>query len=369
MERAADGGGAGGDAVGRAVEAGDLDELGRTIDGLCASGSWDALLDLRDRCDRAVERGRQLWPAARHAEYRLALEAPGRWAAAVLVEGAGRFAPGPLPEVAASTHSWDDLAPHLPPGPPAATFLHERVVRGEDLTAVEMPGPDVLELPPVLQGWEPAYAVAVYRPDHGEFPAPPVPRLAPMPSARAGAAGDGPDRGRRSPAGASDSGGRPDAGGAALAALVEHWREESEAVVDVAVVDPAAPATGTPGPGPDGEPPGCAAVAALRPPDPHGAEVDGRTAMALMAWAAACGGVHGRRRGAAAGRLDAWMAVAAIGGAGEWPLDPTGVGAALGALRWTVWDPGGAGAPWSLHLAVDDPRTGRAWAISARDAG
>lgn len=356
MERAADGGGADGDAVGRAVEAGDLDELGRTIDGLCASGSWDALLDLRDRCDRAVERGRQLWPAARHAEYRLALEAPGRWAAAVLVEGAGRFAPGPLPEVAASTHSWGDLAPHLPPGPPAATFLHERVVRGEDLTAVEMPGPDVLELPPVLQGWEPAYAVAVYRPDHGEFPAPPVPRLAPMPSARAGASG---------------SGGRPDAGGAALAALVEHWREESEAVVDVVVVDPVASpvAAGRIGPGTGGEPPGCAAVAALRPPDPHGAEVEGRTAMALMAWAAACGGVHGRRRGAAAGRLDAWMAVAAIGGAGEWPLDPTGVGAALGALRWTVWDPGGAGAPWSLHLAVDDPRTGRAWAISARDAG
>jgi len=342
-------GGEASDVVGRAVEAGDLDDLARVIDGLCSSGSWDALVELRDRCDRAVERGRQLWPAARHAEYRLALEAPGRWAAAVLVEGAGRFAPGPLPEVAASTHSWAELAPHLPAGPPAVTFLHERVVRGEDLRAAEMPGPDVLELPAALQEWEPRYAVATYRADHGEFPAPRLPRLVAM-------EGVGAD--------ARLGGGTPDdhdPGSVALAALVEHWREDSEAIVDVVAVDPDGGAEPSSGPR--------SAVAALRPPDPHGAEVDGATAVALMAWAAASGGVHGRRRGAAVGRLDAWMAVAALGGVEAWPLDADEVGHALDHLRWLVWDPGGAGAPWSLHLAVEDPRRRRAWAVSARDAG
>src|SRR5262249_38730535 len=83
----------------------------------------------------------QLWPVAAHAEYRLALESPGRWAATMLVEGAGRFAPGPLPEVAASTHEWADLAPHAPYGPPSVLAAHERVVRGEDLIGATLPGP------------------------------------------------------------------------------------------------------------------------------------------------------------------------------------------------------------------------------------
>lgn len=357
------------DRVARAVEAGDLDDLARLTDGLCSSGSWAALLELRDRCDLAVERGRQLWPAARHAEYRLALEAPGPWAAAVLVEGAGRFAPGPLPEVAASTHSWAELAPHLPTGPPSVLFMHERVVRGEDLRDVDVPGPDVLELPATLQSWEPHYAVAAYRADHGEFPAPPLPRLAALEGVGA-AGGPGPDRARGE---AAASGSGPDAGCVGLAALVERWREESEAVVDVVAVDTG----GEPGGPPGGPAPGsgrrrsgpAVAIAALRPPDPHGAEIDGAAALALMAWAAASGGVHGRRRGAATGRLEAWMAIAAIGGLDGWPVDPDRIGAVVGRFRWMAWDPGGAGAAWSLHLAVEDPRRRRAWAVSARDAG
>ena len=92
------------DALPVAVERGDVDELIRLVDSLCATREWDRLVELRDRCEQAIARGRQLWPVAAHAEYRLALEAPGRFAAIVLVEGAGRFAPGPLPEVAASTH-------------------------------------------------------------------------------------------------------------------------------------------------------------------------------------------------------------------------------------------------------------------------
>ena len=117
--------------------------------------------------------GKQLWPAASHAEYRLALEAPGQWAASVITEGAGRFALGPLPEVAASTHTWAELSPHLAPGPLAAITAHERVVRGEDLTRRRRRSTrSVLEVPLALCAWEPAYPLAEYHADKAEFPMP-----------------------------------------------------------------------------------------------------------------------------------------------------------------------------------------------------
>ncbi|MGH7540616.1 MAG: hypothetical protein ACRELC_06435, partial [Gemmatimonadota bacterium] len=161
-----------------AVERGDLDELVRIIDGRCATRDWDGLVELRERCRGAHERsGRQLWPAAAHAEYRLALEAPGPWAAAVLEEGAGRFAPGPLSEVAASTHRWEELAPAVPPGPVAVLTAHERALRGEDLTGITLPGPPVLDLPLRLEPWEPAYFLAEYHAHKGDFPGPQPPVL------------------------------------------------------------------------------------------------------------------------------------------------------------------------------------------------
>jgi hypothetical protein len=134
-------------SIERTVEQGDLDELVRLVDRLCDARDWDGLVELRDRCRWALERGKQLWPAASLAEYRLALEAPGEWAAATIVEGGGRFALGPLPEVAASTHLWSDLAPHLAVGPLAAITAHERVMRGEDLTADASIDRAVLEIP------------------------------------------------------------------------------------------------------------------------------------------------------------------------------------------------------------------------------
>ena len=52
----------------RLVELGDLDELTRLIDRLGSAGDWDGLVHLRDRCRAALERGKQLWPAASLAE-------------------------------------------------------------------------------------------------------------------------------------------------------------------------------------------------------------------------------------------------------------------------------------------------------------
>ena len=120
--------------LGSAVAAGDLDALIRLVDGLCSAREWGRVVELRDRCRHALEqRGLQLWPAAEYAEYRLALEAPADVAASVVTEEAGRFALGPLWEVAASTHACDVLDPHLAPGPSRSLAAHERVLRGEDL--------------------------------------------------------------------------------------------------------------------------------------------------------------------------------------------------------------------------------------------
>ena len=52
--------------------------MNHRIDRLCDARDWALLVELRDRCRKAVDRGKQLWPAANHVEYRLALEAPGR---------------------------------------------------------------------------------------------------------------------------------------------------------------------------------------------------------------------------------------------------------------------------------------------------
>jgi len=65
----------------------DLDGLVRLVDTLCAEANWPLLLKLRNHSRAAVSTGRQLWPAATLAEYRLALWAPAEWATQVLGEG------------------------------------------------------------------------------------------------------------------------------------------------------------------------------------------------------------------------------------------------------------------------------------------
>lgn len=321
-----------------AVEAGDLDELVRIIDALCDRREWDTLVDLRDRCRRAFERGRQLWPAASLAEYRLALEAPGPHAAAVLLEGAGRFAPGPLAEVAASTHEWRDLAPHVAPGPVAALAAHERVVRGEDLTGADVVTAEVLAVPLHLEPWEPAYPLAAYRPDRVECPAPLDPPLAEL---------DLP------PASAVTVVAEPEAV-EVLEALVRPWASGSEARVRALAVDGDA----------------AAAIAALEPAGGvRAAPVTGADALARMAWAGASGGRHGRRRGAAPGRDAAWAAAAGVAGldATEPVDDPGALGEAIEELRWYVWSAPDALTGWVLRLAVEDPAAGCAFALDAVD--
>jgi len=309
----------------------ELDELIRTVDRLVAQRAWDELLALRDRARASHERGRQHWPAAAYAEYRLALEAPAPWAARVVVEGAGRFAPGPLTEVVASTHTWDELAPHLPPGPLASITAHERVLRGEDLRADDRIDRDVLAVPLVLAPWETSYPPVTYRPDKADFPMPDLPPLR---------AADLPPKPAEWTADVDEA--------RVLRGLAATWREESSGTAQAVAVRGGA----------------TTALAAL---EVHGARVaplEPGDAFALMAWAAASGGANGRRRGMAWGRYLAWECASVL-----LQCDLDEVGDLAGELRWFAWDDGRAPLGWYLRLAVEDPDDGHAWAVEALDGG
>lgn len=317
------------------VNRNDLDELVREVDRRTERGDWDGLVEVRDLCLAALDRGFQLWPAASLAEYRLALRAPGPWTGAVIGAASGRFVLGPLTEVAASTHTWAELAPHLDPGPSLTYVAHERVVRGEDLTAEHRVDDKVVALPSVLQAWEPTYTVATYHDDRAEFPRPPLPPLHALDVAHA--------RARPLPG---------DEGSRALAELVAHWASESGAAVTAAVFE------------------GSAEGAITHGGDAVAARLTGADALAQLAWAGASGAGHGRRRGMAAGRVGAWWALERL--AGMEPddhVDPDGLGDALSELSWWVWDDRDADPAegWRLRLAVDDPADGLAWLIDAVD--
>lgn len=313
------------------IEGSDLDGLIRRIDGLSSAREWDGIVDLRDRCIEAVDRGKQLWGVAQFAEYRLALDAPGELAGKVVREGAGRFALGPLWEVAASTHRWDEIAPHVDDSRLRTLIAHERLLRGETVTAAL--DSHVLEVPLRLEEWEPGYPVAAYRPDRADFPELEWTALGwvELPDPVARLPGDD----------ALES----------LAGLVAPWTEQSNGRADGCVV------AGT-------------ALEAIRTLGPHrarAAEIDGGEALAFMAWTAASGGAYGRRRGSPVGRMHAWWTLAALLGWDDID-DPDELGAGLGELRWWRWDPGDQIGGWAFHLAVEDSADGLAWALSAVDA-
>lgn len=313
----------------RLIELGDLDELTREVDRRVARRDWDGLVALRDRCRAALERGKQLWPVAAHAEYRLALEAPGPWAGSVVVEGAGRFAFGPLAEVAASTHSWEELAGHVPSGPLAAITAHERVVRGEDVSGDGRADPHVLPIPLALAAFETGYVGAEYHPDRAEFPTPAAPELAPV---------------ELPPMPAECS---PDVDEArALRELATTWLTESNGRAEAVAVAGDA----------------LVAIAALGVRRARVAKVPAGAAFAWMVWAAASGGAEGRRRGMAWGRYLAWECASILLGV---ELDE--VPDVVDELDWFLWDGFEPATGWALRLAVHDPADGVAWAVSAFD--
>lgn len=320
------------------IHRGDLDGLVRMIDDRCAVHDWAGVLRVRDRSRRAVETGRQLWPAATLAEYRLALLADPEFVAIVLDESdglSGRFTIGPLTEVAAQHHSWGDLARCLDRGPRATFVAHERAIRGEPIDASDVTElAPVLDIPPGVQSWEPEYALATYRDVEAEFPRPDLPdnwrEITPVPGAEV----------------------LDDDVELALRELVEPWLTASngraESICVVGGIEHALGALG---------------LRRARVCDLSGAD-----ALAWIAWAGASGGAQGRRRGAAAGRFGAWWLLGALGDLlDEWPPDIDELEQLVDELRWYRWNAHEPEVGWSLHVAVADPDEGVAWAIAAQD--
>ncbi len=315
------------------IEAGDLNALLRAIDGLASRNEWDEMLELADRCDDAIERGKQMWPIIGHIDYRIALEAPGEYAAGVLESELSRFLLGPLTEVAASTHSWDQLAPHLTSPQAAAYVAQERVLRGEVLTGDERAHPEVLELPLALMEWEPTYALASYRSDHVEVAEPWEPRAA-LADVKPQPAPEAPDEEVVN----------------VLLDLVTPWTTESNGAARAVVVE------GDAG----------AAAAHLAFSSMRMGPLEREEALAHIAWAAASGGAHGRRRGAAFGRFSSWYTCSVLCGF-EWPVSPADLSQAASRLNWFRWDEGAPEEGWVLRVAVEDPADGWAAAIAATD--
>ena len=311
------------------VEASDSDGLIRFIDGVCEAREWDALAEIRHRCVQAETRGKQLFGIVHFVDYRQALEAPAELAADVVVDGAGRFGLGPLWEVAASTHTWEELEPHLESPRMRALVATERALRGDsidDVVADEVLGTPLARLP-----WEPEYPAAVYRSDRADFPAPEPVAMESI--------------GPGEPVIADDADSED-----ALFGLVRTWVEESNGLAHVGTVEGSA----------------VDAIAAVCREPVVGAEVTFAQAMASMTWAGANGGAYGSRRGSAVGRSAAWAVVAALADL-EWPPDPGEVAAGGAAMSWWLWEPQSRVGGWHLGVAAADEAEGLAWAIHARD--
>ena len=310
-----------------------MNGLLHAVDALCHARDWEELFDLADACEDALERGKQLWPISDHIDYRIALEAPGEYAAQVITPEARRFAHGPLTEVAASSHKWAELADHLDSPQTAAYVAQERVLRGEVLEGDERAHSSVLDLPLRLEPFEPTYSLAIFRADHVEVPEPWEPR-APMVEAASGGAPEIEDE---------------DLAGALLD-LVTPWTAESNGAARAVVVEG-----------------GATAAASLVSGDHlRIGPLEPEEALQRMAWAAAGGGAHGRRRGAAFGRSMAWY-VAGLAAGLRWPIEPAELGRALDGLAWYRWDEGEPEKGWVLRLAVEDASAGWAAAIGATD--
>ena len=316
------------------IEASDLAGLTRYVDGVCASRDWGQLTVIRDRCNEAVERGKQVWAIAQFAEYRMALDAPAEMAGTVMSDGRGRFALGPLWEVAASNHRWEDLSEFVTVPTVRAMIAHERSIRGEAVDETSIDG-RVLEIPAAIQPWEPAYPVAEYQSDRATFPD----DIFDLPMEWI----ELPDTVDRDD---------DDRVCNALLNLVGPWWEDSLGHAEVVTVE-----------GTIEE-----AIRALGPHRVRETDVGLATALEAMTWAGASGGAHGRRRGTPTGRALAWWVVLEVLGYDEVPDDLEELGREAAELRWVLWDPGDRVGGWNLHLGIEDPTDGLAWVLSAVDA-
>lgn len=310
----------------------DLDELVRHVDATCAARDWEHLVSVRDMARAAVSTGRQLWPIATLANYRLALWAPAPLAVRALEDTARTFMPGPVSEILAVHHSWHDLEPHLDQGHDRSLVAYERALRGDPIADDE---PRALDIPFANEPWEPDYALASYSDDGVDFPAPPVSRASHDIDAIPCDATDDPETVQ------------------AFRRLVEPWTAQSNGTAEAVVVE------GTAG----------HALGAIGAINPRGIGMTPAQGIAWLAWAGASGGAHGKRRGAATGRADTWWFLAMFTGlADEWPCPGRDLGEVVESLEFTAWEDDKAPTTgWGLGLVIGDPDEGLSIALRATD--
>ncbi|WP_035841186.1 hypothetical protein [Kitasatospora azatica] len=335
-------------------------------------GRWTELLGSYRRTRAAAfARGGEPAAAAESAAlgHELALAAPAPIAAGLFdpaaesEAGPGAVAGerdgwvGPLWEVLAGRHRWAELAP-LPIAEPVRTLIaHTRILLGEELAELaelgelaepaarragraRRPGADSpCEVPLALRPWEqarwePADRVTSYRPGGAAA----TPHF-PLPDSREGLAP------LRLPKPAVALPGAAQPATVALRGLCE-WLEAR-------CVRGTAPQ-----------------AAALFAPAARDAPVTAgylpfAAAYPALVRAGSGAGAYGRSGGAARGRLAVWRVLAAM-------ADPSGqctsaeVDALVARMRCFTWC-GPADEIWHLHLALEDPATGLAWAVSGCD--
>jgi len=320
------------DELDQLIRRADLDELVRHVDATCSARDWDHLVDIRDQARSAVSTGRQLWPIATLANYRLALWAPAEQAVRALDDTARTFMPGPVSEILAVYHRWDDLEEHLADGHDRSLVAHERALRGD---TIEQHESSVLDLPFETQPWEPHYELASYNDDGVDFPAPELPTPRESISTSAASPIDDPDT------------------TTAFRRLVEAWTSQSNGSASIAVVEGGLEE----------------ALGALGINQARIASVSPQEALSLLAWAGASGGAHGKRRGTATGRSDAWWFLATFTGIAEdWPCDVDELGDVIESLQYFVFETDDSrNNGWNLELVICDPDEGLSVAIRAHD--
>jgi hypothetical protein len=334
-------------------ELSEIHDLIDEIDAAVYDDDWDEVSAIRTRCHAGFTRGHQWWPAAAWADYRMALDGPAEVCASVLDSSSQRYTLGPFAEVAASNHSWDEIAPFLSGTPGAANFAHERVAFGDDLSgdAVALRLPGVFDTPLALLAWEPIYGPVTYGLDHVRHDPPAI--------AQAGYHRSD----LRSVAMAHDIDDRATCD--ALRALVTPWLDSKSAWVRVLAAE-----------GDTASALRCVKTSVDFTVDDviHHDFANGEfvvcdlsvtQALEMMHWAAASGGPNGRRRGSASGRSAIWWVLRCVAGLEQEP-DVTSyeLEQAFSEWRFSTFSRG-ATTGWGLQLIIEDPIDGLVWAIDA----
>lgn len=321
----------------------DLDGLVRYVDATCSNRDWEHLIDIRDDARSAVNTGRQLWPIATLANYRLALHAPAHLAVHALDDTARTFMPGPLSEIISIHHTWDELEPHVDAGPDRSLIAYERALRGDDIHSDET---EALDIPLTLQPWEPRYVLATYD-DDGPHCDPPL-----LPSHLANVQSDhhldSTDHALSDEKRIDD-----DETENAVRELFSAWTTESNGSVRVTVVDGSA----------------TDALSAHGIRDVRIEPLQSQHALSLLAWAGASGGAHGSRRGGATGRFGIWWLCAAITDTiDDWPLTEIESHEAFASLQWHHFASANVSRHgWNVQLVVHDPENDISVCIDAHD--